>query len=90
MSNLEPHDRNRRRTATFGALVIAVPALVFAIIAAPRSRARPANVSATDVASTAPDKNEPAPNFDLKTLSGKRVKLTDFAGKVVVINFWAT
>ena len=33
---------------------------------------------------------ERAPNFTLKDLKGKTVHLSDFKGKVVVINFWAT
>jgi len=31
-----------------------------------------------------------APDFELKTLDGRSVKLTDFRGKAVVLNFWAT
>lgn len=31
-----------------------------------------------------------APDFELKTLNGERVKLSDFKGKKVLINFWAT
>jgi thiol-disulfide isomerase/thioredoxin len=33
---------------------------------------------------------KPAPNFALKTAEGKTVELKQLAGKVVVINFWAT
>lgn len=91
MSNLETHERNSRiGVVSFAALVVAVPALILAAIAAPRSCASQTNVRATNVASTAPEKNQPAPNLDLKTLSGRRVRLSDYAGKVVVINFWAT
>lgn len=32
----------------------------------------------------------PAPPFQLKDLAGKDVKLSDFAGKVVVMDFWGT
>ena len=32
----------------------------------------------------------PAPSFTLKDLDGSAVRLTDHAGKVVVIDFWAT
>jgi peroxiredoxin len=31
-----------------------------------------------------------APNFTLKTLDGQTVKLSDFRGKKVILNFWAT
>lgn len=31
-----------------------------------------------------------APDFKLKTLKGKSVKLSDYRGKTVLINFWAT
>lgn len=33
---------------------------------------------------------EKAPDFILKTLSGEKVKLSDFEGKKVILNFWAT
>jgi peroxiredoxin len=33
---------------------------------------------------------EAAPDFALKTLDGKTVRLSDYAGKAVVVNFWAS
>jgi peroxiredoxin len=41
-------------------------------------------------ADTAGFKPHAAPAFELKDLDGKAVKLSDFAGKVVVVNFFAT
>ncbi|MFC4618813.1 thiol-disulfide oxidoreductase ResA [Camelliibacillus cellulosilyticus] len=35
-------------------------------------------------------KGDQAPNFSLKTLDGKTVKLSDFRGKGVVLNFWGS
>jgi peroxiredoxin len=32
----------------------------------------------------------PAPNFTLKSLSGKNLKLSEMSGNVVLINFWAS
>jgi peroxiredoxin len=34
--------------------------------------------------------SDPAPNFSLNTGDGKTVELSQFKGKVVVVNFWAT
>ena len=33
---------------------------------------------------------QPAPGWELKDLEGKPVKLSDFKGKVILLNFWAT
>jgi len=38
----------------------------------------------------APVPGHPAPEFALKNLSGQTVRLSDFKGKPVLINFWAT
>jgi thiol-disulfide isomerase/thioredoxin len=39
-----------------------------------------------------PDRSEasPAPAFDLEGLDGERYRLGDFAGRVVLVEFWAT
>lgn len=35
-------------------------------------------------------KGQPAPEFQLKSLEGRTVRLSDLRGKAVVVNFWAT
>jgi peroxiredoxin len=34
--------------------------------------------------------NQPAPDFALTSLDGKTLKLSDYRGKAVLLNFWAT
>lgn len=48
---------------------------------------RPANTKA--VVKPATDR-KPAPDFSLKDASGATLKLSDYRGKVVLLNFWAT
>jgi thiol-disulfide isomerase/thioredoxin len=35
-------------------------------------------------------KSSPAPDFSLESLDGKTMRLSDFRGKAVLLNFWAT
>ena len=37
-----------------------------------------------------PESGKPAPDFTLKDLDGKNVELSQYRGKVVLVNFWAT
>ncbi|MEK5335506.1 TlpA disulfide reductase family protein [Bacillus sp. FSL M8-0166] len=36
------------------------------------------------------EKGDQAPDFELKTLDGKTTSLSDYRGKKVLVNFWAT
>lgn len=36
------------------------------------------------------EEGKPAPDFELATLNGETVKLSDYKGKKVILNFWAT
>jgi peroxiredoxin len=57
--------------------------LVFAFHATRRS----SNQTATSADKM---KGQPAPDFTLQSLDGKTVRLSDFRGKAVLLNFWAT
>jgi peroxiredoxin len=46
--------------------------------------------SSTNAASKAPKDRKPAPEFTLTDANGSPVKLSDYRGKVVLLNFWAT
>ena len=37
-----------------------------------------------------PKVGKPAPDFQLETFDGRHMRLSDFRGQVVVLNFWAT
>lgn len=51
----------------------------------------PADDSAVTPGSSAPVAvGSPAPDFELQDLDGRTVRLSDFRGKVVFLNFWAT
>ncbi len=52
------------------------------------SCSRPSGLPTGDLKSQALRK--PAPNFTLKDADGNAVHLTDYRGKVVLVNFWAT
>ena len=48
-----------------------------------------ANNNSTNIFVKSKDSNK-APNFALKSVKGKTVKLSDYKGKIVIIDFWAT
>ena len=80
-----------------GALLIYNP-LDKAVVDTPIDNVKPEEVDKDPVV-VAPDekpvtselaKDKPAPDFTLKNLSGDDVSLSDYKGKIVLLNFWAT
>jgi len=64
---------------------------VLATAAVGCKRAGETQAAATTPALTAPTApSVPAPAWKLRTPDGREVSSTDFAGKVMVVNFWAT
>lgn len=75
----------KRNAIVFAALCIAVLAMLATGKYMDRARRHRASVSLVgDV------RGVQAPDFELTSLDGRRVKLSDFRGKAVLLNFWAT
>ena len=66
--------------------LIAVPLFIFAIVAGIYMFAAPSGKSLTASKGSSIE----APNFTFTLLDGNKVKLSDYRGKPVVLNFWAT
>ena len=73
--------------------LVAVAAIVAIDLALDPSLLNGSSTASTDVlgsSSSVPRVGQPAPDFQLPDLDGKTVKLSDFKGQPVWINFWAT
>src|SRR5438067_1498785 len=76
--------------------IVIVLLVIGAIAAYQLSGSKSVGVDTATAATTSMDDNpvitdtKPAPDFELKGIDGKTYKLSEFRGKVVVLNFWAT
>lgn len=64
--------------------------LTVAVVQAMDKKAEPENASQEAANMDGLKVGAKAPDFELKTLAGETVKLSDFKGKKVMLNFWAT
>ena len=73
-------------------LIVGGVALALAIAAPNRERGADSHrtIPTTAHATNQAVDDKPAPNFALTDMNGKTIHLSDFKGKVVVLNFWAT
>lgn len=55
-----------------------------------KEAAKPGGTEAAPGASPEPEERILAPDFTLEDIQGKKVKLFDYKGKIVVLNFWTT
>lgn len=74
----------KRNAIVFVALMVAILAMLASGKYLSRERAHGPLKLVGDV------KGVPAPDFTLPSLDGRTVKLSEFRGKAVVLNFWAT
>jgi len=72
-------------------VVVAVSVLLYSMY---KDRVDPVtgkwNPTASNAVVTIGDANELAPDFTMEDADGKAVKLSDFKGKPVILNFWAS
>jgi cytochrome c biogenesis protein CcmG/thiol:disulfide interchange protein DsbE len=76
-----------KRNVVVLAVVIAT---ITAMLVAGKYMARRSGSSAKPATMAGSVRGLPAPDFELKTVEGKVVRLSDFRGKAVLLNFWAT
>ena len=74
----------KRNALVFAALLVAIVAMLASGRYLDRARRHGSVTLVGDV------RGIHAPDFELSTLDGKRVKLSDYRGKAVLLNFWAT
>jgi len=86
---IDPRYKNFIYTTLFIVVI-----LVFFIVnnsqSEPEQGPYPPNYNPTTMSVEDVLKGKSAPNFELSTTEGKKLKLSDYKGKVVLVDFWAT
>jgi peroxiredoxin len=71
-------------------VVLAVGVITWVVVAGSDDGGSSSTVIPAGVRDGGPRVGDAAPDFSLSTLDGKTVRLSDYAGKPVVLNFWAS
>ena len=74
----------KRNAIVIAVVVAAVALMLFAGVRMSRKKAGAVTIKPVGKTGSL------APDFQLKSLDGKQVRLSDFRGKAVLLNFWAT
>ncbi len=86
--------RKRKSNLTLVLMIIAILAIIAVLLfwnPAPAVASAPAPQSQEQIdASTIAKQGSVAPDFTVEMFDGKKVRLSELRGKVVLVNFWAT
>jgi cytochrome c biogenesis protein CcmG/thiol:disulfide interchange protein DsbE len=91
-----PEGEDSRRPIPLGLVVLVGVGLLAGVVMAALTLVNPAATlgsGGSGVPTPVPDRvaeGQPAPEFTAVTASGERVALSDYAGRPVILNFWAT
>jgi len=77
----------KRNAVVIVVVAVAVALMLFASVR--MARKRPGGVNVVKLKPVGKN-GSVAPDFELKSLDGKQIRLSDFRGKAVLLNFWAT
>lgn len=82
--------RSRNLLLLVGASLLAVLAAGLAILYGFGYGSEGANATVGNASQVAPEVGAQAPDFELIDLGGESVRISDYLGKPVLVNFWAT